>query len=350
MNAKLRKLSVVEEQDDAAFRARLAPLASEVLPRAPAAKKRPPPRRGVRVLAVIAAVVVVVSAGFGSAWLVSQWRWPGRFDLARLMSQTDPVAADPVSAGASSTQIGPPEAPGQKPPGAGAPMAVSARADLAAAVPAGAIATGGIPTEAIKSGLLPHGVTPSEAMPSGVNSSGVNSRGAISGGAIPGAASPLPEEPAVSVSTGAVPQIAVPPKAAADATGGAVVSTLADPRESGVAARNEFVPLQQRMSASNEMPASNEMIALLLRRGDAAAADGDIIAARLLYERAAVLGSATAATAAGKTYDIDFLLQSGARGIRPDQSAAAVWFRKAAALGDPEARSRLARIEGRPAP
>jgi hypothetical protein len=310
MNAKLRKLSVVEEQDDAAFRARLAPLASEVLPRAPAAKKRPQPRRGVRALAVIAAVVVVVSAGFGSAWLVSQWRWPGGFDLARLMSRTDPVAAAPASAGASSTQIGPPEAPGQRPPDAGPPMAVSARADLAAAVPAGA----------------------------------------IPGGAIPGAASPLPAEPAVSVSSGAVPQIAVPPKAAADATAGAVVSTSAGPREAGIPARNELVPSQQRMPASNEMPVSNEMIALLLRRGDAAAADGDIIAARLLYERAAVLGSATAATAAGKTYDIDFLLQSGARGIRPDQPAAADWFRKAAALGDPEARSRLARIEGRPAP
>ena len=32
MSGKLRKLSVVDDQDDAAFRARLAPLASEVLP------------------------------------------------------------------------------------------------------------------------------------------------------------------------------------------------------------------------------------------------------------------------------------------------------------------------------
>jgi|HubBroStandDraft_1064217.scaffolds.fasta_scaffold28378_3 hypothetical protein len=95
---------------------------------------------------------------------------------------------------------------------------------------------------------------------------------------------------------------------------------------------------------------SDDMVALLLRRGDAALADGDIIAARLLYERAAAMGSAKAATSAGKTYDIDFLSQSGARGIRPDQTAAAAWFRKAAALGDPEARSLLARIEGRPQP
>jgi hypothetical protein len=95
---------------------------------------------------------------------------------------------------------------------------------------------------------------------------------------------------------------------------------------------------------------SDPMIGLLLRRGDASLADGDIIAARLMYERAAGFGSATAATSAGKTYDIDFLLGAGARGIQPDQTAAAAWFRKAAALGDPEAAALLARIEGRPLP
>jgi hypothetical protein len=106
--------------------------------------------------------------------------------------------------------------------------------------------------------------------------------------------------------------------------------------------------------ASAVLPAaptsSDPMMSLLLRRGDAALADGDIIAARLMYERAADLGSASAATSAGKTYDVDFLLQTGARGIQPDQTAAAAWFRKAVALGDPEAGARLARIEGRPRP
>jgi hypothetical protein len=102
----------------------------------------------------------------------------------------------------------------------------------------------------------------------------------------------------------------------------------------------------EREPAPSPAPApSADMIGLLLQRGDAAAADGDIVAARLLFERAAALGSARAATRAGKTYDIEFLVQSGARGIRADQSAAAAWYRKAAALGDPEAKARLARIE-----
>jgi hypothetical protein len=95
---------------------------------------------------------------------------------------------------------------------------------------------------------------------------------------------------------------------------------------------------------------SQVMIGLLSRRADAALAGGDIIAARLLYERAAALGSAAAATAAGKTYDLDFLLSAGARGIGADPAAAAAWYRKAAALGDPEASARLARILARSRP
>jgi hypothetical protein len=97
-------------------------------------------------------------------------------------------------------------------------------------------------------------------------------------------------------------------------------------------------------------PAPDPMIALLMQRGDAALADGDIIGARLLFERAAGLGSAAAATWAGKTYDIEFLSQAGARGIRADQTAALVWFRKAASLGDREAQERVARIEARGRP
>jgi TPR repeat protein len=92
------------------------------------------------------------------------------------------------------------------------------------------------------------------------------------------------------------------------------------------------------------------MIGLLTQRGDAAFAVGDIIAARLLYERAAAMGSAAAATAVGKTYDLDFLLRADTHGIQPDSAAAAAWYRKAAALGDPEARTLLGRFEtqGRP--
>lgn len=109
-------------------------------------------------------------------------------------------------------------------------------------------------------------------------------------------------------------------------------------------------PAQLMASRSPALKASDDMVVLLLQRGNTALAEGDIIAARMLYERAAALGSAAAATSAGKTYDGEFLSQAGVRGIQADQSSAMAWFRKAAALGDPEARARLARIDSRNRP
>jgi TPR repeat protein len=91
------------------------------------------------------------------------------------------------------------------------------------------------------------------------------------------------------------------------------------------------------------------MIAALVRRGDEMLALGDVSAARLLYERAANAGSAAAAVAAGRTYDPAVLSAIGAREIRPDPAAAAAWYRRAAALGDPGAATLLRRLEARAA-
>ncbi|WP_415385938.1 hypothetical protein [Roseomonas sp. BN140053] len=82
---------------------------------------------------------------------------------------------------------------------------------------------------------------------------------------------------------------------------------------------------------------SPELVAVLLRRGDAMFAAGDISAARLFYERAAAAGSGAAATAMGRSFDPAFLAGIGARGIRPDPRAAATWYRRGAELGQAEA-------------
>lgn len=73
-------------------------------------------------------------------------------------------------------------------------------------------------------------------------------------------------------------------------------------------------------------------IAVLMRRGDALLALGDISGARRFYERAAEAGSAEAAMAAGRTHDPAALAAMGASGIRPDPDAAAAWYRRAEAL------------------
>ncbi len=85
------------------------------------------------------------------------------------------------------------------------------------------------------------------------------------------------------------------------------------------------------------------VVAALLRRGDAMLELRDISAARRLYERAAMAGSARGALLLGGTYDPT--LRSGAVwDAEPDAGAAAAWYQLAAKLGDAEARSRLRRL------
>jgi hypothetical protein len=84
-----------------------------------------------------------------------------------------------------------------------------------------------------------------------------------------------------------------------------------------------------------------EEVGNLLARGDQLLASDDIAASRLLYQRAAELGSGPAATAVGKTFDPLFLEQARARGIRGDAAIAAGWYRKASAAGDRQGQIRL---------
>ena len=79
----------------------------------------------------------------------------------------------------------------------------------------------------------------------------------------------------------------------------------------------------------------------LLDRGNAMFDLGDIMAARLLFRRAAELGSGRAAMKLANTYDPGFIGGHNVIGIQPDQATAAIWYRKAVALGEPQANERL---------
>jgi hypothetical protein len=274
MNTSVRLIKSAE-QDDAAFRARLAPLASEVLPPRRAV---PPPavasslsRRNVIVVGALAACVIA-----GAAW----WFSERMHVFSRVAAPPAPVAAQT----SGSTSVGGPARAGSASSDAPAPAAGQGQTVASApAVPAVATA----PTSFAPSAAEAH-------------------------------------------STSAAP-------------------TARAPAASGAAA-GAAEPTANTTAATAPSHADAEIIDLLRRRGDAALAEGDIVTARLLFEQAANMGSPAAATAAGKTYDAEFLSQSGARGIRPDQAQAAAWFRKAAALGDEDAQGWLARIEGRPRP
>ncbi len=83
---------------------------------------------------------------------------------------------------------------------------------------------------------------------------------------------------------------------------------------------------------------SDEQLAAMLGRGDELLSNGDIVTARLFYERGAEGGDGRAALRLGETYDAAFLTQAGLTAVPGDQTAAARWYRSAQALGVAEAK------------
>jgi hypothetical protein len=89
-------------------------------------------------------------------------------------------------------------------------------------------------------------------------------------------------------------------------------------------------------------------VALMLKSGAEFRAHGNVAAARLMLQRAADAGDATAAFALAETYDP--MVLAGLRvkgGIAPDVALAQRWYAKANALGTSAAQERLARLTRR---
>jgi hypothetical protein len=84
-----------------------------------------------------------------------------------------------------------------------------------------------------------------------------------------------------------------------------------------------------------------EEIKLLTRQAQQLAATGDLVTARILFQRAAEVGDATAAMALGATYDPNVLAQLGVAGMAANVEKARSWYRKAESQGSAEATRRL---------
>jgi len=82
-------------------------------------------------------------------------------------------------------------------------------------------------------------------------------------------------------------------------------------------------------------------LAGLLKRGNALVSRGDLVGARLVFERAAQAGDSRAALALASTYDPLVLQKLGERGLAPDIAMARLWYEKAKQLGSKEAPERL---------
>jgi hypothetical protein len=163
-------------------------------------------------------------------------------------------------------------------------------------------------------------------------------------------ATPAPVQPQQSAIV-SLPPVATPTKVPATSpqVPSAATAPVAPPPTSAASVDSATLhapipPKQPPPAAPVASSAPHLDLGLLLSRGNAMLALGDISAARLFYERAAALGSAGAATALGNTSDAAFLASIQAKGIVPDQAAAIAWYRKAAALGDTEAVRQLKRF------
>jgi len=93
---------------------------------------------------------------------------------------------------------------------------------------------------------------------------------------------------------------------------------------------------------------STEEIAELLARGDAFLNRGDIVSARLFYERAADTGDGRAALRVGTTFDRAFLGQNVLPHVQDDPTKARLWYQRARDLGEAEAERRLKSLETQP--
>src|SRR5579883_1992309 len=100
----------------------------------------------------------------------------------------------------------------------------------------------------------------------------------------------------------------------------------------GVLAPAKSEPRQHNASDITEM----------MRSGAQLMANGDVSGARLMYQRLAKEGEASAALALAETYDPQALRKSNiTRAVTPDVALAQSWYEKAKALGSPVAAERL---------
>jgi TPR repeat protein len=101
-------------------------------------------------------------------------------------------------------------------------------------------------------------------------------------------------------------------------------------------------PTATRSPSNQQRPAE---IAALVTRGDAFLSTGDIVSARLFYERAADGGDGGAALRLGATFDPGFLSRTGIGGAPSDPAQASSWYRRALDLGNSAAQEALRDLE-----
>jgi hypothetical protein len=269
-----------------------------------------------------------------------------------------------------------PESPGNPPPGAGSsspgPHGAPARRwrrPLLSFVSVGAVASVSITIflfihpggdKALSVGTPSRedaAVTPEDAPSAGEMAARRSAAGAAASTSPEMTSTPAASEPA-GLATGNAPSPAPAagvPYAAANPTDTAPASTAISvgPAPSATTAPAASPSANELSGATPAAPTtgltetrlSDADAAALLARGDVLFSKGDIVAARLFYERAAYAGEGQAALRLGETFDPVFLDQARLRGARGDLSTALSWYRRARDLGVAEAEILLKTLE-----
>ena len=172
-----------------------------------------------------------------------------------------------------------------------------------------------------------------------IASTGATSAPPAAPNGLPVKAAPMAEAAAVLPSTPPlVPTVpAAPPlRAQSDRALPARMEPMRPPGESPSPAAAQPVTIPTASPPSSEPPSdprrSPAAIAALVARGDGFLSTGDIVSARLFYERAADAGDGPAALRLGATLDPGFLNRAGIRGVQGDADQAASWYGRAEEL------------------
>jgi hypothetical protein len=147
----------------------------------------------------------------------------------------------------------------------------------------------------------------------------------------PAAATLLPSAAAAPPS----PTAAAPPSPAAAAPPSPAAAAPPSPAATVPSSQASFGPVPGLSAAE---------IGELLEHGDSLLRTGDIVSARLFYERAAAAGDGHAALRVAATFDPDFLSRLGLGKVQADAAEARFWYSRAIELGAADARRQLDKI------
>ncbi len=143
-------------------------------------------------------------------------------------------------------------------------------------------------------------------------------------------------EPPTAVSSTIAPPTATAPSSQAQANDSVQKSPPAPDAVKSDDLKADAAAVQGNRSPPRSTISAAEA-SLLLARGDSVFGAGDVVSARLFYERAANAGYGRAALRLGETFDPAFLARAKLVRVTADPAKAMYWYRRARDLGNDEA-------------